>query len=174
MDCRRFGVLRPAGSFARALFSGAGREFFPAVRQGTSYKTFSAYITAGISWAGFPVQYFAQAETGHSGNLGNAAAGPVYWPGGWGDAVAEAARNSGIAIQNVVLSAASGADNDRVGVAILANRADAKVGPRGDRPGSTGVSDSRARSETMAVRRFAAGSQQFTVRIPSCLAAEVA
>src|SRR5689334_15222474 len=108
MDCGRFSVLRPSGSFARPLFSGAGREFFPAVWQGTSNQTFSAYISAGPGGAGFPVQYFAQAETGHSRNPGNAVAGPVHWAGGRRNAVAETAWHFGIAVQNVVLSGARG------------------------------------------------------------------
>jgi len=59
-------------------------------------------------------------------------------------------------------------------VALLADWVDAKMGIGGNRAGGSGVSGSRAGSETMAVWEFAAGGCRITVRILSCLALEVA
>ncbi len=74
----------------------------------------------------------------------------------------------------MAVSPARGADDDRLGVALLADRADAKMGTGGNCAGRTGVSDSRAGDATMAVWKFAVDGCRFTVRILSCLAVEVA
>jgi len=58
----------------------------------------------------------------------------------------------------------AGADDDRLGVAFLADWADAKVGIGGNRARGSSVSDSRAGDETMALWRIAAGSCRFHCR----------
>jgi hypothetical protein len=54
----------------------------------------------------------------------------------------------------VAVPAASGADDNWVGMAFLANRGDAEMGSCRDCIGSTRVSDSCLGSATMAVQEF--------------------
>ncbi len=98
----------------------------------------------------------------------------VHRPGGGRDFAAAAPGHARPAIQNVALSSARGADDDRLGVALLADWADAKMGIGGNRAGGSGVSGSRAGSETMALWKFAVGSCRFIVRILGCSSVEVA
>ena len=155
VDRHGIGVFAAAGLFAGALFGGARWEFLSGICAPASQQTFSARVAAGSRGAGVSLQRFTEAGDGHCRNSFHAAAGAVHWTGSGSDVAAAALGYGAVAVQDVAVSAASGADHFRVGVAVLADRGDTEMGAGGDRAGSPGVSHSRAEGATMAVWNFA-------------------
>src|SRR6266705_3798880 len=163
VDRPGLGVFGVAWLFARAVFGGFGREFFSGVRALASNQTFPACVAAGLGRACVSLQYQLEAGNRYCGDSFHAPARAIHRTGGGRDGAAAALGPAAIAVQDVVGSSACGADDDRVGVAFLADRGDAKMGSRGDRAGSPGVSHSRSGDATMAVWKFEIGSSQLTV-----------
>src|SRR5881398_1804933 len=136
--------------YSRVPYSAAlDGNFFP-VFAAASHKAFSAHFLAGLGSAGLSLQRDFEAGNGDCGHFGHALTGTVHRASDRSHGPAEALGRRTIAIQDVALSGARRADNAWMGLALLANGDNAKMGPRGDCLGGAGISDSCARSATMA------------------------
>ena len=151
MDCAGVGFFGIARVFAGSVFGGAGREFFPDFWTAASDQTLSAYFIAGARYAGIFLQRKIGPGNLHRRYSGSAINRAIYRAGGGSDAVAKTAGYRAVAVQNVAVSAAGGADDGRLGMAFLAHWRCTKMGIVGDYAGRACVSGLDRSDETMAV-----------------------
>src|SRR6267154_1131950 len=151
VDCAGERVFGPAGIFARAVFSGAGWEFFVGIRESASDETFSACVAAGAGSAGADFERDAGFADKHRGNLGGAIDCAIYRAGRGIDDAAAAMGTGEVSIQDVAVPGAGGADDVWMGLAFLADRSCAEMGIAGDCARRGGVFDLGEREEALAV-----------------------
>jgi len=140
-----FSVL--ARCIACSVFRGSGREFLPRVGR-YIHETLSAYLPAVLAGLAFLFSISLKLKQAIAGILAMRLL--VQFIGqAVGVMLLRRRRGTQGLPSRCAVSAACGADDDRMGLS-FGRPAHAKVGIGGNRPGSFGVSDSRAGSETMA------------------------